>query len=491
MKSARSAASERARGRLYLGLSIVILIFFNSGSDWMRAEKGHIRGGGDLVTRGFVWPPWRALQLYVSHDSDEHLFFEYTKLILGEPADLHYIAAANLGDTAAIEEQLRQKFAARPGGHSPYRYIAVGYPPVGLLVLLLPRLVTSTLHGYRLVFGALMSALFLGTMALGWRLARRGGSGLTSAQWQKRTALLLFCVGPTLVMRYDIVPALLTAAVVAALGERRALLATAGLLLGVAAKLYPALLLPTWLALLLGFAGPARRTAWRMVAALGGAGAVIALALLVRGGAIPLWAERITFSVRPFQVESVPGALLALPGWPESLAPSFGSFNAQSTLASRMLPHWDLLITATALAVAALAYVWASRRRAASPEEQSRALGVWTLVALLLNLCVTKVLSAQYFIWCLPFAALVPGRRGRSILYGLAGLLFLTQLIYPTLYGALIGGSGLVFALVLGRNLMLCALGALGLAWLWRGELTGVPDRRPPLPAAPPIKEVP
>ena len=477
MKSARSATSERARGRLYLGLSIVLLIFFNSGSDWMRAEKGHIRGGGDLITRGFVWPPWRALQLYVSHDSDEHLFFEYTKLILGEPADLHYIAAANLGNTAAIEAQLQQKFAARPGGHSPYRYIAVGYPPVGLLALLLPRLVTSTLHGYRLVFGALMSVFFLCTMALGWRMARRSGYDLSSAQWHKYTALLLFCVGPTLMMRYDIVPALLTAAVVAALSERRALLATACLLLGIAAKLYPALLLPTWLALLLGFSGPARRTAWRMVGALAATGAVIALALLLRGGAIPLWAERITFSVRPFQVESVPGALLALPGWPGSLASSFGSFNAQSALAGWLLPHWDLLITATALSVAGLAYVWASRRRTASPEEQGRALAVWTLVALLLNLCVTKVLSAQYLIWCLPFAALVPGRRGRSVLYGLAGILFLTQLIYPTLYGALIGGSGLVFALVLLRNFMLCALGALCVGWLWRGQLLGAPDK--------------
>ena len=71
---------------------------------------------------------------------DEHLFFEYTRLILGEEADLDYIAAANHGDTQAIKAQLRQKFPPLTGRRFPYRYIAVGYPPVGLLTLLLPRL---------------------------------------------------------------------------------------------------------------------------------------------------------------------------------------------------------------------------------------------------------------------------------------------------------------------------------------------------------------
>jgi len=493
MQAARAASSGtagspgssgRSRGWLYLALTIVLLIFYNSGSDWIRAEKSHIRSGSDLVSRGLVWPPWRALQLYVSHDSDEHLFFEYSRLILGEPADLHYIAAANLGDTAAIEQQLKDRFAARPGSASRYRYISFGYPPVGLLALLLPRLVTSTLHGYRLVFGALMSLFFLGTMAVGWRLSRRAGHYLLQAQWDKYTALLLFCIGPTLMMRYDIVPALLTAAVVAALSARRALLATVCLLLGVAAKLYPALLLPTWLGLLLGFAGPARQTAGRVVAALLAVAALTGLSLLVRGGAIPLWAERLTFDVRPFQVESLPGALLALPGWPGSLTASFGSFNAQSELARRLLPYWSLLSTGVAVASGALAYLWASRRRHASQKEQSCALVVWTLVALLLNLMVTKVLSAQYLIWCLPFAALVPGRRGRALLYGLAGIFFLTQLIYPTLYGALIAGSDFVFALLLLRNFLLCAVGGLGLFWLWRGQLGAAPERLPRAVAA-------
>ena len=104
--------------------------------------------------------------------------------------------------------------------------------------------------------------------------------------------------------------------------------------------------------------------------------------------------------------------------------------------------------------------------------------------ALLLNLMVTKVLSAQYLIWCLPFAALVPGRRGRALLYGLAGIFFLTQLIYPTLYGALIAGSDFVFALLLLRNFLLCAVGGLGLFWLWRGQLGAAPERLPRAVAA-------
>lgn len=469
-----------ARGRLgpglwrwrYVGLTLFLLFFYNSGAEWIRVEKTRVRSGHELIERGLVWPPWRALQLYVSHDSDEHLFFEYSRLILGEAADLDYIAAANLGDTQAIKQQLQQKFPQRSGRRFPYRYIAVGYPPVGLLILLLPRLFASTLAGYRLAFGVLMSVAFLAVMAVGWRLLQRCGSALGRTQWTKYTAILLFCIGPTLMMRYDIVPALLTAVVVVALIERRALLATACFLLGVAAKLYPALLLPTWLALLFGFAGTARRTAGRMLAALALLGAVAVLAMWARGATLPLSAERITFSVRPFQLESIPGALLALPQWPASLSASFGSYNAQSALAARLLPYWELLISLAALSVAGLAFVWAARRRHLAPPEQGQALCVWTLTALLFNLCVTKVLSAQYLIWCLPFAALVPGRRGRFILAALAVTFFLTQAIYPTLYGALLAGSGFVFALLLLRNAALCLICGLCLFWLWRGQLT-------------------
>ncbi len=456
----------------YVGLILLLLVFYNSGAEWIRVQKPQLRSAQDLVTQGLVWPPWRALQLYVSHDSDEHLFFEYTRLILGEEADLDYIAAANHGDTQAIKAQLRQKFPPLTGRRFPYRYIAVGYPPVGLLTLLLPRLWASTLAGYRLAFGALMSVLFLGTMALGWRLQKLCGSPLQKEQFYKYTALLLFCVGPTLMMRYDIVPALLTAAVVLALIERRALLATFFFSLGVAAKLYPALLMPTWLALLLGFSAMARRTALRVLAVLTALSLLVIGAMVVKGAALPLVAERITFSVRPFQLESIPGALLALPNWPASLSSSFGSYNAQGALATRLLPYWEILIATTALAVAGLAFVWARRRRHFSPAEQGQALCAWTLTALLCNLCVTKVLSAQYLIWCLPFAALLPGRRGRFMLAALAVTLFLTQAIYPTLYGALIAGSGPVFFLLLLRNAFLCASCAACLVWLWRGRLT-------------------
>lgn len=455
----------------YLGLIFVLLLFYNSGAEWMRVQKGQVRSGHDLVTRGMVWPPWRALQLYVSHDSDEHLFFEYTRLILGEEADLDYIAAANHGDTQAIKEQLRQKFPPLPSRRFPYRYIAVGYPPVGLLTLLLPRLWASTLAGYRLAFGVLMSVLFLGAMALGWQLQRRCGSPLHREQFSKYTALLLFCTGPTLMMRYDIVPALLTAAVVLALIERRALLATFFFALGVAAKLYPALLMPTWLALLFGFSGTARRTSLRVLAVLLGLSGLVTGAMLAKGAALPLIAERITFSVRPFQLESIPGALLALPGWPASLSSSFGSYNAQGTLATQLLPYWELLISAAALTVAGLAFFWARQRRHYTPAAQAQALCSWTLAALLCNLCVTKVLSAQYLIWCLPFAVLLPGRRGRLLLWALAATLLLTQAIYPTLYGALIAGSGSVFFLLLLRNALLCASCAVCLLWLWRGHL--------------------
>ncbi len=40
-----------------------------------------------------VWPPWQLVRSYVSVEDDVHLYFEYTRVILGEDPDSAYIAS--------------------------------------------------------------------------------------------------------------------------------------------------------------------------------------------------------------------------------------------------------------------------------------------------------------------------------------------------------------------------------------------------------------
>ena len=77
----------------------------------------------------------RQFQLYVSHESDEHLYFEFSRLILGEDADLGHIARQTMGDTNANLTDLQARVKPGPGLRLPYRDVSVGYPPVGVLAV--------------------------------------------------------------------------------------------------------------------------------------------------------------------------------------------------------------------------------------------------------------------------------------------------------------------------------------------------------------------
>ena len=312
--------------------------------------------------------------------------FSVPRLILGEEADLDYIAAANHGDTQAIKAQRSRSFRRLPdaASHTATSQSATrrwGFDPA------VAAAVVQHLAGYRLAFGTLMSVLFLATMALGWRL-QSFIFPLRQEQFSKYTALLLFCVGPTLMMRYDIVPALLTAAVVLALIERHALLATFFFALGVAAKLYPPCSCRLGWRCSSGsqkWRGGLRCAYWRC----SGLSLLVIGAMAVKGAALPPLSPSglPSASALPAGVDS--GGLLALPRWPASLSSSFGSYNAQGA--------GDAALTVLG---AADLHHRARRRRsgfclgaAAStpvPLSRGQALCAWTLAALLCNLCVTK-----------------------------------------------------------------------------------------------------
>ncbi|HSP73928.1 MAG TPA: glycosyltransferase 87 family protein, partial [Gaiellaceae bacterium] len=130
-------------------------------------------------------------------------------------------------------------------GEVPYRDFTPEYPPAALPVFVLPALVAQGDGGYRYWFGwemALCGAAALLFVALCSR-ALADGEGWLAARLAF-VALAPLALGSVYLTRFDLWPAALTAAALAALLAGRDRLGMGVLGLATAAKLYPAVLLP-------------------------------------------------------------------------------------------------------------------------------------------------------------------------------------------------------------------------------------------------------
>jgi hypothetical protein len=330
-------------------------------------------------------------------------------------------------------------------GDVPYRDFTPEYPPLALPVFVVPALVSSNDDAYRNVFEVLMAACgvgMLGFVALSAR-ALRIDPRLPLAF----AALFPLALGTVVLTRFDLWPALLTAAALAALLSGRDRLGAGVLGAATAAKLYPAVLLP------LAVAWVWRRRGRRDgLIALGVFVAVVAaaylpfVALSPHGVAVSLDRQL----SRPLQIETLgAGILLAahqLFGLGIEWVSSAGSQNLAGTLPD------VVAIVQWVLQVAALLTVWI--RFARGPAEPKR-LARYAAAAVVAFVALGKVLSPQFLIWLVPLVALVGGAE----LVLLAAALAATQLWFPFRYWDLVKQfDPLSSWLVLVRDVLLVAL---------------------------------
>jgi uncharacterized membrane protein len=352
-------------------------------------------------------------------------------------------------------------------GLLPYRDFPLEYPPLALVAFVLPRLLTFGLplegSSYDGVFGlsvVLWSCLAALALAV---LARRQATERDPATTLLVYALFVALLSPLLPWRYDLFPALLTLLAFAALLERRALPGGLLLGLGVAAKLYPVVLVALFAVLYL-----ARGERGALARLLGGAAAGLLLTcmpflLLAPRGLLGFLSYH---ELRGLQIESGVGGLICLAGLLGlfKVEPSFnyGAFHLASPvsdLALRLLTPGFVLALGVALLVCFRRY---RSEAAEGAEPLSTRLAADCAAVLLVFMLTNKVFSPQYVIWLLPFVPLLPRRQ---VL--LCGLIFaLTICLFPFLYDRLLSlQPGPVLLLNL-RNLL-----ALGLIpWLLQGD---------------------
>jgi hypothetical protein len=324
-------------------------------------------------------------------------------------------------------------------GAVPYRDVDIEYPPGALPLFAAPALLTGAPESYRHVFAVLMIVAVAALLAC----VRRLGAGVAVTV---TVLVLIALMGSVALTRFDVVPAALTVAALAAFVLARWRLGALVLGIAIATKLYPVLLLPL-------VAVEAARRAGRRTAAWVTAIPLVVVALayvpfvvLSPGGVIRSLDAQL---LRPLEIESLGGTLIVGAHLFFGLhLPDQGSYYELPFHGADIVGDFS-----AALELAVLLALWVSFAR--SPRD-AYSLVRFSAAAIATAVGFGKVFSPQYLLWLVPLVPLVPRRRGAYATALLAAACLITALVFPRHWEALkYDLRGLEIAAIIVRNLLL------------------------------------
>jgi hypothetical protein len=304
-------------------------------------------------------------------------------------------------------------------------------------------------RGFRRTFETLMwicGAAALCAMAFVLRALRRSA-------WLPLAfaALAPLALGSVILSRFDLWPAAIVVAALAALVAGHLRTGHALLGLGAAAKLYPAVLVP--LAFAFAWKRAGRREALVCVGLVAGLAAALFIPFVVLSPS-GVWHSVSVQLGRPLQIESLGSALMLAAHQVFGVGVTEESSHGSQNLAGDGADA--LAVVTTIVQVAVLAWIWVTYAWGrGGAEELVRA----SAAALCAFVALGKVLSPQFLIWLIPVVPLVRGRRGLAAGALLLAALVLTQVWFPFRYFrlALHFEAGLSWVL-LARDLVLVGL---------------------------------
>ena len=359
---------------------------------------------------------------------------------------------------------------AMAGGQVPYRDFALEYPPGALVAFAAPELTAArgNFGDYGHAFEKWMAGCGVALVVfVGLALYLLRASLLRAAAALALVAFSPLLLGNVMLSRFDLFPAALTAAALAALFAEWNLAAAVVLGLAVSVKLYPVVLFPVaaiWL-----WRRDGSNVALRWLGAAGATTLAVFLPFVVLspGGVAHSLGEQLG---RPDQIESLPAAILLaahqLGGFALHTSGSHGSLNLVGRTATA------LGVASTIVGLAGLAAVWASFARA--PMSRDR-LATAAAASLAIVVAFSRVFSPQFALWLLPVVALVADATAGAVL---AAALVLTQLWFPNRYWELaLHQPALESWLVVARDVLVVALAAVLLRPLLQNGRLG--ERRP------------
>lgn len=341
-------------------------------------------------------------------------------------------------------------------GFTPYADFSAEYPPVAMLIFLLPRLVSGAAYSAYVYWFELEMLLFgwaniLLLSLLAWR------------RWESLSrmvaALGLYTVftammGFIIPARFDLAAAFLILATVAAFIHDRRLIAWALIGVGIMTKVVPLFLAP----LLLIVHYRRRQLDWLFIGPVVAvtAAAIIAIPFLA---ASPEGLARafLYHAERPLQIESswsTPILIMSFFGYGLRMFSSYGSHNIFTPLANLLAT----LSSPVTIGFIGLGY-WCFWKRISGGDEDrsytSDQLIRFTVVTIAIFIAGSKVFSPQFMIWMIPLVPLIYDSDRNYLLTVFGALLVMTQLEFPFYYGELLAINPLVVLLVAARNALL------------------------------------
>ena len=352
----------------------------------------------------------------------------------------------------------------------------IEYPTPVVWILQLPYVSTGGFRtGYLIGFVVFMLLLDAGfTYALYRAAGRRHDRSVDF--W----LLFVFLLGALGYLRFDMLPAVLAGGALLA-ARRRPWITGALTGLGAAVKLWPALLIPSFL----GYK-PDRRPAGLAFVVVGFGLAAVSL---LAGGMTRLFSPLTWQSDRGLQIESVWSVplMVARAVRPETWVVETSRYQAYEILGPGVAFWVGVSNVATLLGLAALAVLFVRAFRAGGGTPVAVAFLILTTIAVMI--VTNKTLSPQYLLWLGgPAAALLllrhqanqtERRAIRHTAYALLTLALLTHIVYPTLYNGLLGRRGeamIVIATVVTavRNLALLVFTGYLAVLAWRFTNAGL-----------------
>ena len=375
------------------------------------------------------------------------------------------------GDWRQADVKLYRADALHFWGQLGHPELPQEYPPLAVVPFALALIGSPAIGQDAFALG--MAALFL----LGFAAVRRWKG--SACAWAYGAYTL--AAGPaTLLFRFDILPALLVLGCLWLLERRRYGAAYPLIGVGTLVKLFPLVLLPV--AAIAHARSTARRGAWKVARGLALGGAVC-LGIAAAGFALAHAVDpahgfgAITYDLRrPIEVESVPATLMwlgSLVGAPMHPIYAYTSYSVTGPLSAAAGAAGDVGL------VAGMLWVW--WRQATGRMEVGRAVAA----SLLVLICGSGVLSAQYLLWVAPVLAVVEGFRFRWL-----AVFLLTALIFPVLFQVAIQYSPTIvysagfLAGVAARNLLLVACTVRFLVTGRTAPDPAIPERTAPSPLA-------
>jgi hypothetical protein len=340
-------------------------------------------------------------------------------------------------------------------------YTSVEYPPLAVLVMVLPALVvddpfvgdypTGLAPRYARAYMGLMAVFDVLVLLIVVRLIRRLYPDESPGQQGLRSLFYLVASWPlyaVLYARLDLGLALaVTAALALLVGRRFWVWSFLVLALGIHFKLMPMVLAPLWVigalpvsALHGSWPRMLRLAAVRVGVLAGFCVAIFGIFYVWQGPAILDFLGY--HKDRGLEIESTwSGVVFALQpfGSEWQVYHSHGSVNVRSSLTPALCAAATASLAVLLLAATAAFVVVARRRLAAAPQggtvaqAQPRLVAGFALLLLLLSIVANKVYSPQYLLWVLPLVALVQlPPVPRRLFYGAVLVVcYLTMRIFP------------------------------------------------------------